>query len=95
MQVVSVNVGLPRQVETPYGIVLTGIFKSPVAGRVAAMFRWGSDWMWPGQDGPTVVLQDRETGAEVRPRVIDENTGAPLDVRRTRIGRAPSHRARA
>jgi len=35
MQVVSVNVGLPRQVETPYGIVLTGIFKSPVAGRVA------------------------------------------------------------
>jgi MOSC domain-containing protein YiiM len=34
MQVVSVNVGLPRQVETPYGIVLTSIFKSPVAGRV-------------------------------------------------------------
>jgi hypothetical protein len=62
---------------------------------LAAMFRWGSDWMWPGQDGPTVVLQDRETGAEVRPRVIDENTGAPLDVRRTRIGRAPSHRAPA
>lgn len=35
MQVVSVNVGLPRQVETPAGIVLTSIFKSPVSGRVA------------------------------------------------------------
>jgi MOSC domain-containing protein YiiM len=33
--VLSVNVGMPRQVETPGGIVLTSIFKSPVAGRVA------------------------------------------------------------
>lgn len=35
MQVVSVNVGQPREVETPRGIVLTSIFKSPVSGRVA------------------------------------------------------------
>ena len=35
MRVVSVNVGMPRQVETPRGIVLTSIFKSPVEGRVA------------------------------------------------------------
>jgi MOSC domain-containing protein YiiM len=35
MQVVSVNVGQPRQVETPRGIVITSIFKSPVTGRVA------------------------------------------------------------
>jgi MOSC domain-containing protein YiiM len=35
MQVVSVNVGQPRQVETPRGIVITSIFKSPVSGRVA------------------------------------------------------------
>jgi MOSC domain-containing protein YiiM len=35
MQVVSVNVGLPRQVETPHGIVITSIFKSPITGRVA------------------------------------------------------------
>jgi MOSC domain-containing protein YiiM len=33
---VSVNVGLPRAVETPAGIVLTSIFKAPVAGRVEA-----------------------------------------------------------
>jgi MOSC domain-containing protein YiiM len=35
MRVVSVNVGQPRKVETPRGIVLTSIFKSPVQGRVA------------------------------------------------------------
>jgi len=34
MQVVSVNVGQPREVETPRGIVLTSIFKSPVSRRV-------------------------------------------------------------
>jgi MOSC domain-containing protein YiiM len=35
MQVLSVQVGQPRQVETPRGIVITSIFKSPVTGRVA------------------------------------------------------------
>jgi len=34
MRVVSVNVGQPREVETPRGTVLTSIFKSPVQGRV-------------------------------------------------------------
>ncbi|MEM7134955.1 MAG: MOSC domain-containing protein [Myxococcota bacterium] len=33
---VSVNVGLPREVQTPRGPVLTGIFKSPTARRVRA-----------------------------------------------------------
>jgi hypothetical protein len=52
---------------------------------LAAMFRWGSDWMWPDHDRPSVVLEDRETGVEVRPRIVDENTGKPLDVRRVRV----------
>ncbi len=34
MRILSVNVGGPREVQTPRGIVLTSIFKSPVAGRV-------------------------------------------------------------
>jgi MOSC domain-containing protein YiiM len=38
MHLVSVNTGKPREVETPRGVVLTGIFKTPVNGRVAA--RW-------------------------------------------------------
>lgn len=55
---------------------------------LAAMWRWGSDWMWPeGQSGPALV--DRDTGAEIRPLVVDEATGAPLDVRRTRVAGGP------
>ncbi len=34
-RVVSVNVGMPRQIRTPTAVVLTSIFKSPVAGRRA------------------------------------------------------------
>src|SRR5712692_8358547 len=33
-RVISVNVGQPREVEFRDGTVLTGIFKTPVAGRV-------------------------------------------------------------
>ena len=51
---------------------------------LAAMWRWGSDWLWDGEE-PPVALVDRDTGREIRPRVVDETTGAPLDVRRTRI----------
>jgi len=35
MRVVSVNVGMPREVEWKGGKVLTGIFKSPVAAKLA------------------------------------------------------------
>lgn len=35
MRVLSVNVGMPRQVEVPNGTVLTSIFKAPVEGRRA------------------------------------------------------------
>jgi len=34
MRLISVNVGQPQEVETPRGVVLTSIFKEPVAGRV-------------------------------------------------------------
>ncbi len=34
MRVLSINVGLPRSIDTPAGPVLTSIFKSPVEGRV-------------------------------------------------------------
>ena len=51
---------------------------------LAAMWRWGSDWLWDGEEAP-VALFDRDTGREIRPRVVDETTGDPLDLRRTRI----------
>ncbi len=34
MQVVHLNLGQPREIETPRGLVLTSIFKSPVQGRI-------------------------------------------------------------
>lgn len=55
---------------------------------LAAMWRWGSDWLW--EDGqPPVALRDRETGRVIRPLVVDEETGEPMDVRNQRMGRNP------
>ncbi len=51
---------------------------------LAAMWRWGEDWMWKDGKSPAMLV-DRDTGAEVRPQVVDGNTGAPLDVRKTRV----------
>jgi DNA-binding HxlR family transcriptional regulator len=52
---------------------------------LAAMWRWGEDWLWADGDEPPLVLADRETGAEVRPVLVDELTGERLDVRQVRI----------
>jgi DNA-binding HxlR family transcriptional regulator len=59
-------------------------------GVLAAMWRWGSDWLWPDGEQPPVVLKDRETGEVVRPVVVDDCTGRPIDVRAVRIGRIPA-----
>jgi DNA-binding HxlR family transcriptional regulator len=55
---------------------------------LAAMWRWGSDWMW-GEAGPPVILVDNETGREVRPLVVDENSGNRLAGRRLHVARKP------
>ncbi len=55
---------------------------------LAAMWRWGEDWLFDA-NGPPVVLKDRETGRIVHPRVVDEETGDPIDLRTLRVGRAP------
>jgi len=54
---------------------------------LAAMWRWGQDWLWKEGCSP-VILVDHETGREVRPLVVDENTGQRLDVRHLRVARA-------
>jgi DNA-binding HxlR family transcriptional regulator len=51
---------------------------------LAAMWRWGADWAFD-DGGPPVMLSDKQTRQEVRPLVIDENTGEPLDVRTVRM----------
>lgn len=55
---------------------------------LAAMWRWGSDWMWPDGNRPPVILVDPDTDAEIKPVVVDEATGKRLDVRRVRVARA-------
>jgi DNA-binding HxlR family transcriptional regulator len=54
---------------------------------LAAMWRWGEDWLWPDGEAPPTMLVDKDTRAEVRPVVVDENTGERLDVRRLRMAR--------
>lgn len=46
-----------------------------------ALVRFGDDWL-SGTDGPPILFRDRETGEVVRPRVVDERTGQPLELRR-------------
>ncbi len=54
---------------------------------LAAMMRFGEDWLWEEGTEPPLQLFDRETGEPVRPQVVDQRTGEPIDVRRLRLGR--------
>jgi DNA-binding HxlR family transcriptional regulator len=58
-------------------------------GVLAALWRFGEDWMFRGGAAP-VTLVDRRSGRPVRPIVVDEATRAPLDLaaRRARYARA-------
>lgn len=56
---------------------------------LAAMWRWGSDWLWPDGEVAPVVLKDRATGAVIQPEMVDATTGERLDVRTHRMGRNP------
>jgi DNA-binding HxlR family transcriptional regulator len=51
---------------------------------LASLFSWGQDWMWKKGQSPVVMI-DSDTGAEVRPEVVDATTGEKLDVRRVRV----------
>ena len=53
---------------------------------LAAMWRYGEDWLFEGGSEPPIELYDKQTGEAVRPIVVDENTGDPIDVRRLRVG---------
>ena len=53
---------------------------------LAAMWRFGEDWLWDEGDEPSLQLFDRETGDPVSPRVVNERTGVPIDVRQVQLG---------
>jgi DNA-binding HxlR family transcriptional regulator len=52
---------------------------------IAAMWRFGDDWLFDESPGATVELVDQRTGAQIRPAMIDEVTGEALDLATTRI----------
>ncbi len=52
---------------------------------LAAMWRYGDDWMFDASPGAQVELIDNETGKVVQPQTIDANTGKPLDLTTTRV----------
>jgi DNA-binding HxlR family transcriptional regulator len=54
---------------------------------LAAMWRWGEDWLFADGARPPVMLADRETRKEVRPVVVDANTGEPIRAERVRVVR--------
>ncbi len=53
---------------------------------LAAMWRFGEDWLWEEGSESPLQLFDRETGEPVAPRVVNERTGVPIDVRQMRLG---------
>jgi DNA-binding HxlR family transcriptional regulator len=53
---------------------------------LAAMWRFGEDWLWEEGSESPLQLFDRETGEPIVPRVVNERTGVPIDVRQTRLG---------
>lgn len=57
-------------------------------GVLAAMLRWGDDWL-AGEAGPPMELIDRRTGDVVRPVVVDEATGERIDVRNVTVRTGP------
>ena len=58
---------------------------------LAAMWRFGEDWLWPQGSEAPLQLFERESGDPIRPRVVNERTGEPIDVRKIRVGSRAKH----
>ncbi len=52
---------------------------------LAAMWRYGEDWLWPEGEEPPIQMVNRESGDVVRPLVVDEGTGEAIDVRKLNV----------
>ena len=51
---------------------------------LAAMWRWGADWLWDEGETPLEMV-DADGGEVVEPMVVDRRTGEPIDPRRLRL----------
>lgn len=54
---------------------------------LAAMWRFGEDWLFTDDDPVTLQLANRDTKTPVNPRVVDAATGDPIDVRKLTVRR--------
>ncbi len=70
----------PRPLRHEYRLTDKGRAFSDV---LAAMWRWGEDWLWPSGEAP-IVLVHRDTGRRIRPVVVDEETGERIEPNKLR-----------
>ena len=54
---------------------------------MAAMWRFGDEWLFEDGAGAAIELVDTRTGDPIRPQVVDATTGRPLDLESTRVRR--------
>jgi DNA-binding HxlR family transcriptional regulator len=52
---------------------------------LAAMWQFGTDWLF-AEDGPSIQIQERESGRPVQFAVVERNDGAPVDMSTLTIG---------
>src|SRR5690606_12333537 len=62
-------------------------------GVLAAMIRWGDDWL-AGEEGPPIELVDRRSGEVVRPSGVGRRTPEPLDPRTLAVRPGPGFPSR-
>ena len=55
---------------------------------LAAMWRYGDDWLFPDEGGASIRLARRDNGETFRPLVVDEATGEHLEVGDLSVRRA-------
>lgn len=57
---------------------------------LAAMWRFGEDWLFDPDNPLPVTLAQKDTGEYIHPVVIDKNTGEQIDIRSIRLRRKRS-----
>jgi DNA-binding HxlR family transcriptional regulator len=55
---------------------------------LAALWRFGEDWLWEPGEQPPIELVDRDSGEPLRALVVDERTGRRLTLDRVRVRRS-------
>ncbi|MDJ0752273.1 MAG: helix-turn-helix domain-containing protein [Ardenticatenaceae bacterium] len=55
---------------------------------IMTLVQWGDKWM-AGDDGPPLNYVDRQTGEPLRPILVDQNSGRPIDIHQVKIEPGP------